>query len=151
MVGRGELAVVGQELSARARAPAPRRGRCSPLEHRWARRVGFAEAHEGTKGTSGGAANGVCGRASFSGGSKEQYDATVAAVHPGADQLPEGQTFHAAGSSPGGWTIFAVHDSQESWERFRDSTLLPRLQEGVEGGFTGPPQETTVDVYKLLP
>ena len=30
-----------------------------------------------------------------------------------------GQIFHAAGPS-GGWTIVAVHDSQASWETFRD-------------------------------
>jgi hypothetical protein len=42
-----------------------------------------------------------------------------------------------------------VHESQESWERFRDEILMPRLQEGIEGGFAGPPQETAIDVYKL--
>ena len=87
----------------------------------------------------------------FPGGTKEQYDATIAAVHPGEGGLPPGQTFHVAGASPGGWTIVAVHDSQESWERFRDSTLMPHLQQGVEGGFAGPPEETTIDAYKVLP
>ena len=55
-------------------------------------------------------------------GTKEQYAASIAAVHPGAGQLPAGQIFHAAGPSAGGWTIIAVHDSQESWERFRDGS-----------------------------
>jgi hypothetical protein len=87
----------------------------------------------------------------FPGGTKEQYDASIAAVHPSADSLPDGQIFHAAGSSPGGWTIIAIHETQESWERFRDDVLMPRMQEGIPGGFTSPPQETTVDVYKLLP
>ena len=53
--------------------------------------------------------------------------------------------------SAGGWTIVAVHESQESWERFRDDMLLPRLQEGIDGGLAGPPEETTIDVYKMLP
>ena len=41
----------------------------------------------------------------FAGGTKEQYEATLAAVHPDRDSLPEGQTFHAAGASAGGWTV----------------------------------------------
>jgi len=33
----------------------------------------------------------------FPGGTQQQYEASIAAVHPSRDQLPEGQTFHAAG------------------------------------------------------
>jgi hypothetical protein len=87
----------------------------------------------------------------FPGGTKEQYEASVAAVHPSDGSLPEGQIFHAAGPSEGGWTIMAVHDSKESWERFRDGTLMPRMQQGIEGGFAGPPEETGVDLYKVQP
>ena len=71
----------------------------------------------------------------FPGGTREQYEASIAAVHPSDGSLPDGQIFHAAGPSDGGWTIMAVHDSQESWERFRDDVLMPRLQAGVDGGF----------------
>ncbi len=87
----------------------------------------------------------------FPGGTKDQYEATLAAVHPGRDRLPEGQIFHAAGASAGGWTIVAIHESKESWERFRDSTLMPRLQQGVSGGFSGPPQETAFEVHNQQP
>jgi hypothetical protein len=87
----------------------------------------------------------------FPGGTKENYEATVAAVHPSDGALPEGQIFHAAGASPGGWTIMAVHASKESWEKFRDDTLLPRLQAGIEGGFPTPPDETEIDVHTLRP
>jgi hypothetical protein len=87
----------------------------------------------------------------FPGGTKEQYEATLAAVHPDRDSLPPGQTFHAAGASAGGWTVVAVHDSQESWERFRDGVLMPRMQQGIKGGFTTPPQETTFDIHTLRP
>jgi hypothetical protein len=87
----------------------------------------------------------------FPGGTKEQYEASIAAVHPGAGRLPDGQIFHAAGPSDGGWTIIAVHDSKESWERFRDDILMPRMQQGIEGGFQAPPQETAIDLYKVLP
>jgi len=87
----------------------------------------------------------------FPDGTKEQYEASLAAVHPGADQLPDGQIFHAAGPSSGGWTIMAVHESKESWERFRDDILMPRMQQGIEGGFQTPPQETAIDLYKVMP
>ena len=87
----------------------------------------------------------------FPGATKEQYEASVAAVHPGPGQLPAGQIFHAAGASAGGWTIIAVHDSKESWERFRDDILLPRMQAGIDGGFQTPPEETAVDVSTVLP
>lgn len=87
----------------------------------------------------------------FPGGTQEQYESSVAAVHPGPGQLPTGQIFHAAGASEGGWTIMAVHDSKESWERFRDDTLGPAMAAGIDGGFTAPPEETTVDVYTVLP
>jgi hypothetical protein len=87
----------------------------------------------------------------FPGGTKEQYEASVAAVHPGKDTLPTGQVFHAAGPSDGGWTITAIHDSQQSWESFRDGTLLPRMQEGIKGGFEMPPEERAFAVDTLLP
>ncbi|HEY8720793.1 hypothetical protein [Pengzhenrongella sp.] len=87
----------------------------------------------------------------FAGGTAEQYDASIAAVHPGPGILPAGQTFHAAGASDGGWTITAVHESRESWETFRDTILLPRMQQGIEGGFAAPPVETVFEVYNLAP
>lgn len=83
----------------------------------------------------------------FPGGTATQYEASIAAVHPGAGLLPEGQIFHAAGPSEGGWTIIAVHDSKESWETFRDDILLPKMEKGVDGGFTAPPEERAFDVY----
>jgi hypothetical protein len=86
----------------------------------------------------------------FPGGTKEQYDASIAAVHPGADQLPAGQLYHAAGPSEGGWTITAVHESQASWESFRDEILMPRMQAGIAGGFTTPPEETSFPVANLV-
>ena len=87
----------------------------------------------------------------FPSGTKEQYEASIAAVHPSRKSLPKGQIFHAAGPSAGGWTIVAVHDSKESWERFRDGILMPRMQKGIKGGFITPPQETSFDVHNLQP
>jgi hypothetical protein len=87
----------------------------------------------------------------FPGGTQEQYEASIAAVHPSGGGLPAGQIFHAAGPSEGGWAIVAVHDTQESWERFRDETLMPHMQRGIEGGFTAPPQERTIDIRSIQP
>jgi hypothetical protein len=87
----------------------------------------------------------------FPGGTREQYEASIAAVHPADGGLPAGQTFHAAGPSEGGWTIMAVHDTRESWESFRDAVLVPRMQQGITGGFASPPQETGVDLVTVRP
>ena len=86
----------------------------------------------------------------FPGGTKEQYEVTITAVHGSRTSLPKGQTFHAAGASPGGWTIVAIHESKESWERFRNETLLPLMQKGIVGGFATPPEETSFEVSNQL-
>jgi hypothetical protein len=83
----------------------------------------------------------------FAGGTQQQYEASIRAVHPPGGGLPEGQVFHAAGPSDGGWTIMAVHDSRESWEKFRDTVLLPRMGEGIAGGLPAPPESIEFEVY----
>jgi hypothetical protein len=85
----------------------------------------------------------------FPGGTKDEYEKSLAAVHPSRDSLPKGQIFHAAGPSSDGWTVMAVHDSKESWERFRDEILMPRFKKGIEGGLKGSPQETAFEVHNL--
>ena len=87
----------------------------------------------------------------FPGGTKDQYEASLAAVHPSKGSLPEGQIFHAAGPSSGGWRVIAVHDSKENWERFRDDILMPKLKAGVQGGFATPPEEIAFEVLNILP
>jgi hypothetical protein len=59
---------------------------------------------------------------------------------------PKGSKYHAAGPSADGWTIVAVHDSRESWEEFRDGILMPRMTEGIPGGFTTPPEDTAFEI-----
>jgi hypothetical protein len=82
----------------------------------------------------------------FKGGTKQQYETTLAALHPSDGTLPPGQLYHAAGPSPDGWTIVAVHDSKASWENFRDSVLMPSMQRGIKGGFTAPPEEAGFEI-----
>lgn len=85
----------------------------------------------------------------FPGGTKQQYEAVLAIVHPGGGRLPDGQLVHAAGPSADGWTVVAIHESRESWERFRDDVLLPRLQQGISGGFATIPRESAFEVDNL--
>ncbi len=54
----------------------------------------------------------------FEGGTREQYDATTAVVHPPGG-LPAGQTHHYAGLSASGWVVVAV------WEE-GDLGAVPR-------------------------
>lgn len=86
----------------------------------------------------------------FPGGTKKQYAASIAAVHPGRFKLPKGQIFHAAGKSKGGWTIVAIHVSKKSWMQFRDKILIPTMAKGIRGGFKKLPQETTIEIKTLL-
>lgn len=86
----------------------------------------------------------------FPGGTAEQYRASLAAVHPSDGSLPAGQLFHAAGPSEDGWLIVVIHDSKQSWEQFRDGTLMPRMQAGIDGGLAGPPQETAFEVHNQV-
>ena len=44
--------------------------------------------------------------------------------------------------------MIALWDSRESWERFRDRTLMPGLQDLGDARFPAPPQETTFEVHK---
>ena len=53
----------------------------------------------------------------------------------------------AAGPSADGWMIIAVHESQDSWERFRDEKLMPTMSAGIDGGFPTPPQESGFTVH----
>jgi len=80
------------------------------------------------------------------GGTEDQYRAMLTAVHP-EDGLPEGQTFHAAGPTDGGFLIAVVWDSKESSDRFVQGTLLAALP--VEGGFDGRPEERGAEVANL--
>ena len=65
-----------------------------------------------------------------------------------------GRTRYGPGSplaiAPVAVSAIAVHDSQVSWESFRDNILIPRMQQGIDG-FPTPPTETTIDLYSIVP
>jgi hypothetical protein len=80
------------------------------------------------------------------GGTDEQYRAMLAAVHP-ANGLPDGQVYHAAGPTQGGYLIAAVWDSKQSSDRFVNEVLLASLP--VDGGFEGQPEERAAEIANL--
>lgn len=86
----------------------------------------------------------------FPGGTKAQYDAVTAALGVGPGSMPAGETFHAAGETADGFVIFAIDDSMESWVAFRDGILMPKLQQGIEGGFPSPPEETIIELHQVI-
>jgi hypothetical protein len=80
------------------------------------------------------------------GGTEEQYQATVAVVHPG-DGMPDGQIYHAAGPTDGGYLITAIWNSRESSDRFVQDTLLAKMP--IAGGFEGKPEERAAEIAHL--
>lgn len=82
----------------------------------------------------------------YPGGTKEQYEATLEAVHP-ADGLPAGQTHHFSGPSEDGWLVVAVWDSQDSLDTFMEQKLMPALGELGDRGFPTPPEQVVFDVH----
>ena len=80
------------------------------------------------------------------GATAEQYNATLAEVHPDGG-LPEGQIYHAAGPTEGGMLIAAVWDSKDSADRFLAEVLIPSMP--VDGGFKGQPEERGAEVANL--
>lgn len=84
----------------------------------------------------------------YEGGTKDQYDAVLRAVHPG-DGLPQGQLHHFAASTGDGFLVVAVWDSKESNDTFIQDTLMPALPT-VQGGFANPPQERSGEILNLV-
>lgn len=80
------------------------------------------------------------------GGTDEQYRATVAAAHP-AGGLPDGQIYHAAGPTDGGYLVVAVWNSESDFQRFVSEKLMGGPP--IEGGLVGPPEERTAEVANL--
>jgi hypothetical protein len=80
------------------------------------------------------------------GGTVDQYNATVSAVHP-AGGLPDGQIYHAAGPTDGGILITAVWDSKEQADSFVTGKLMASMP--IAGGFEGRPEERSAEIVNL--
>jgi hypothetical protein len=81
------------------------------------------------------------------GATEQQYNTTVAVVHP-AGGLPEGQVYHAAGPVDDGILIVAVWESKEQSDRFVQDTLMAALP--IEGGVEGQPQERAAETINVM-
>ena len=66
-------------------------------------------------------------------------------LRPGSGQTVGLVGLH--GTAGVGKSALAVHTGHRWGERFRDGVLMPRMQAGIAGGFTTPPQETAFDVH----
>lgn len=81
------------------------------------------------------------------GATEDQYNATVAVVHPPGG-LPEGQIHHAAGPTEGGYLISSLWESKDQCDRFVSEKLMASMP--IEGGVEGRPEERTAEVSNLL-
>jgi len=78
------------------------------------------------------------------------YDAVNSKVMPEGG-LPDGCQLHIAGPVEGGWRVISVWDSEEKFQEFRDSTLIPILQESGEGARVARAGEVMAQpIYNLI-
>ena len=79
----------------------------------------------------------------FAGGTKDQYEASIARVHPQDGSLPAGQTYHAAGATDDGWVVIALWDSSATRDsprrrrRRRSRSTTSRRASSSGGGKRG--------------
>ena len=77
----------------------------------------------------------------MTGGTKEIYDAVSAKLGLGG-QLPNGCQLHIAGPVSEGWRVITVWDSDEAFNQFRETTLIPAVREVAGEGGIAPNIET---------
>lgn len=75
----------------------------------------------------------------FPEGTREQYEAVMAALNGSLGVIPKGQLLHVAGPVPGGFQVIAVQESKESWDTFMAERFTPRMRAGIADGFSSPP------------
>jgi hypothetical protein len=82
------------------------------------------------------------------GADQSLYDEVNPRVMPGG-QLPEGCRVHIASPIDDGWRVITVWDSEEQFQEFRDTKLIPTLQESGYGDRVAP-SITAQPVHNLL-
>lgn len=81
----------------------------------------------------------------FRGVTLEQYDAVVADMHLGGKPY-KGGIFHVAGPTESGWRIVDIWESQEAFDSFAQSHLMPITQKhGI-----APPEVSVWPVHNTL-
>jgi hypothetical protein len=76
------------------------------------------------------------------------YDDVSGRVMEGG-QLPAGCQLHISGPTDGGWRVITVWDSEEQFTDFRDSKLIPALQETGNADRISP-SITVEPVHRLI-
>lgn len=76
------------------------------------------------------------------GATREQYEAVVKGL--GEPELGEGQSYHVAGPSDGGWCVVDVWESREHFDRF----VQERLGEQLQRAGLSQPNITEVPVHR---
>jgi hypothetical protein len=83
------------------------------------------------------------------GATESEYREQLSKVHSeDGQELPEGQLYHFAGPTEGGFLVTAVWDSKKSADQFVESTLIPSLS--ATGGFTTPPVEHAAETVNVV-
>jgi hypothetical protein len=80
------------------------------------------------------------------GAGQDLYDRLTRRVMPDG-QLPEGCRDHIAGPIEGGWRVITVWESEDQFNRFRNDTLIPAIQ---EAGDAVAPEITTNPVHRHI-
>ena len=88
----------------------------------------------------------------FPGGTKENYEASIGPFTRATAALPDGSDLprrrrrrRAAGRS---WPSTSRRRAGSS---SATASSCPGCKQGIEGGFPTPPEETEIDVYKVMP
>jgi hypothetical protein len=88
---------------------------------------------------------------SWQGFTKEMYDEVTEKMFGHKpmrdDEAPDGLIVHSAGTSPGGWYVYDIWESQEAFERFMNDRLMPAVNE-VMGG-QQPPEEARPQFFEV--
>ena len=87
----------------------------------------------------------------FPEGTKEQYEAAIAAVHPGEGRMPAGADFPCRRGIPGWMDGHGGPRIERELGTVPGQYSYAAVPRGHPGGFTSMPEETVVDLYKLLP
>jgi hypothetical protein len=82
------------------------------------------------------------------GGSQELYEKVLPKTMP-EGTLPDGCQVHVAGPIDAGWRVITVWDSEDQFQSFRESTLIPALQEVGEGERVAP-NIATNEAFKVI-
>src|SRR3989442_8194030 len=75
------------------------------------------------------------------------YDSVMEHLEWDEKPLPQGFVSHYAGSTPDGWVVFDIWESQEDFERFYEERLK-RALDAATGGQAPPMQPTFVQIHR---